>query len=272
MCPLALLQSVIYTQLLHPVSWRSLFSNLTVRSDARCSRSLRFRSCNARGASNIPSQRATIVRPIRQAGNPLFQGTGIYGLPWTATVYGGSIISDRYFAAAVGLGKSLGDIGSVSLDGTFSRTQFADENDTGGAFRFQYSKDIATSGTTFTVLGYRYSTSGYHDFSEANGDGYSNWSTGHQDKEERRAYEAWRGKYTKRSRTQANINQSLGDYGSLYLSVYEQQYWGGDRDRNVNAGFNTSHNDINYSRATAMRRPPISAVATRPSHCQCRFR
>ncbi|HAT1608106.1 TPA: fimbria/pilus outer membrane usher protein [Raoultella planticola] len=176
-----------------------------------------------------------------------FQGTGIYGLPWTATVYGGSIISDRYFAAAVGLGKSLGDIGSVSLDGTFSRTQFADENDTGGAFRFQYSKDIATSGTTFTVLGYRYSTSGYHDFSEANGDGYSNWSKGHQDKEERRAYEAWRGKYTKRSRTQANINQSLGDYGSLYLSVYEQQYWGGDRDRNVNAGFNTSHNDINYS-------------------------
>ncbi len=97
------------------------------------------------------------------------------------------------------------------------------------------------------MLGYRYSTSGYHDFSEANGDGYSNWSTGHQDKEERRAYEAWRGKYTKRSRTQANINQSLGDYGSLYLSVYEQQYWGGDRDRNVNAGFNTSHNDINYS-------------------------
>ncbi len=75
------------------------------------------------------------------------------------------------------------------------------------------------------MLGYRYSTSGYHDFSEANGDGYSNWSTGHQDKEERRAYEAWRGKYTKRSRTQANINQSLGDYGSLYLSVYEQQYW-----------------------------------------------
>ncbi|NYY80175.1 hypothetical protein DMH27_03080 [Raoultella planticola] len=39
-------------------------------------------------------------------GTHFFQGTGIYGLPWTATVYGGSIISDRYFAAAVGWAKA----------------------------------------------------------------------------------------------------------------------------------------------------------------------
>ncbi len=113
------LQSVIYTQLLHPVSWRSLFSNLTVRSDARCSRSLRFRSCNARGASNIPSQRATIVRPIRQAGNPLFSG---YGNLWSPVDRDG-LWRQYHFRSLLRrgcrLGKSLGDIGSVSLDGTF---------------------------------------------------------------------------------------------------------------------------------------------------------
>lgn len=185
-----------------------------------------------------------------------FQGTGIYGLPWTTTAYGGSIIADKYFSASVGIGKSLGDFGSVSLDGTFSRSQFTQDTDTGASFRFQYSKDIVTSGTTFTVLGYRYSTSGYHDFSEANGDYYDNLSAAFQDKEEQQVYKEWRDKYTKRSRTQANINQSLGDYGNLYLSAYEQRYWGGNKERNISTGYSTSYNGINYSLDYSYSRVP----------------
>ncbi|MBS1206124.1 MAG: fimbrial protein [Proteobacteria bacterium] len=175
------------------------------------------------------------------------QGTGIYGLPWTSTVYGGGIFSDNYASVALGLGKGLGDLGSVSLDGTFSRSQFANNTDTGGAFRFQYSKDLVASGTTFTLLGYRYSTAGYHDFNEANGDYYDSTPAEYLTEDEKQAYKNWRGTHTKRSRTQANVNQSLGDYGSLYLSAYEQRYWGSDKERTINAGYSSTYNGINYS-------------------------
>ncbi len=175
------------------------------------------------------------------------QGTGIYGLPWTTTVYGGGIFSDNYASVALGVGKGLGDLGSVSLDGTFSRSQFAYDTDTGGSFRFQYSKDLVTSGTTFTILGYRYSTPGYHDFNEANGDFYDSMPADYQTKDEQRAYKNWRDTHTRRSRTQANINQSLGDYGNLYLSAYEQHYWGGDKDRTINMGYSSNYNGINYA-------------------------
>ncbi|WP_051962352.1 fimbria/pilus outer membrane usher protein [Serratia sp. Ag2] len=115
------------------------------------------------------------------------QGSGIYGLPWSATVYGGGIFSNDYSSVALGIGKGLGDLGSVSLDGTFSRSQFAYDTKTGGSFRFQYSKDLVTSGTTFTVLGYRYSTSGYRDFNEANGDYYDQMPADYQTKDEQQA-------------------------------------------------------------------------------------
>jgi outer membrane usher protein len=162
-------------------------------------------------------------------------------------LYGGGIISDNYVSAALGVGKGLGDLGSVSMDGTFSRSQFVYDTDTGSSFRFQYSKDLVTSGTTFTVLGYRYSTSGYHDFNEANGDYYDGMPADYETKDEQRAYKNWRENHTKRSRTQANINQSLGDYGNLYLSVYEQRYWGGDNERTINTGYSSSYNGINYA-------------------------
>ncbi|EKY6658296.1 fimbrial biogenesis outer membrane usher protein, partial [Escherichia coli] len=86
------------------------------------------------------------------------QSTIVYGLPWSTTVFGGGIYSDNYTSVALGIGKGLMNWGSVSLDGTFSRTIFDNNTDSGSALRFQYSKDLVTTGTTFTVLGYRYST------------------------------------------------------------------------------------------------------------------
>ncbi|WP_255563905.1 fimbria/pilus outer membrane usher protein [Rahnella sp. AN3-3W3] len=125
----------------------------------------------------------------------------------------------------------------------------------GASLRFQYSKDFTESGTTFTLAGYRYSTSGYLDFNEANGF-YDSRPQNQSDEglteseleAEQRAYATWRYQHNKRSRAQLNVNQTMGNYGSLYLSAYQQQYWGvSGRESNLAAGYNISRNSINYS-------------------------
>lgn len=184
------------------------------------------------------------------------QGTGIYGLPYSSTVYGGSILSGDYTSASVGVGKGLGLLGSISLDGTFANARLMEETHRGGSFRFQYAKDFAMSGTTFTLAGYRYSTSGYYDFNEANGyyantlpPGFrGNPNNRNEVEQARREWRNWRYSHNRRSKSQLNVNQSLGDYGSLFLSAYQQQYWGvTEKERSLTLGYNTSFNAINYS-------------------------
>jgi outer membrane usher protein len=184
------------------------------------------------------------------------QGAGIYGLPFSSTLYGGSILSGDYASASVGVGKGLGMLGSISLDGTFANTRLMNDTYRGGSFRFQYAKDVAMSGTTFTLAGYRYSTSGYYDFNEANGY-YANTlppgfrgDPNNRDEVERarRDWQDWRYSHNKRSKAQLNVNQSLRDYGSVFLSAYQQQYWGvTGKERSLTLGYNTSIDAINYS-------------------------
>ncbi len=188
--------------------------------------------------------------------NPEFlQATGILGLSHAATFYGGTIISKNYQAAVFGLGKGLGEVGSVSLDSTFAKTKLVSQDSRGSSIRFQYSKDFAESGTTLTLAGYRYSTSGYLDFSEANGfyDSLPQKRT-FEDMTlseleiEQRTYTRWRFQHNKRSRAQLNINQTMGNYGSLFLSAFQQQYWGVSRkESNLAIGYNINKDSINYS-------------------------
>jgi len=190
------------------------------------------------------------------ARKPAFlQATGIYGLPYSTTLYGGTLTSQDYLAGSVGLGKGLGGLGSVSIDATWARARLDKLDRRGASLRFQYSKDFTESGTTFTLAGYRYSTSGYLDFNEANGF-YDSRPQNQSDEglteseleAEQRAYATWRYQHNKRSRAQLNVNQTMGNYGSLYLSAYQQQYWGvSGRESNLAAGYNISRNSINYS-------------------------
>lgn len=180
------------------------------------------------------------------------QATGIYGLPYTSTIYSGVITSKHYNSLLLGLGKSLGDLGSISFDATIANAKMLGENNTGGSFRFQYSKEVLSTGTSFSLAGYRYSTSKYRDFSEANGY-YENtpiyYSNGTLDEDEiRKGYAIWRNGQRKRDRLQLSINQTLGDYGSLYVTGYQQQYWSNSgKERSLNLGYNKSYKGINYS-------------------------
>src|SRR5690606_13944288 len=98
-----------------------------------------------------------------------------------------------------------------------------------------YAKDIRTTGTTFTLAGYRYATDGYYEFQEAND-----------------VHEASVGSivqnYIKRSKTQLTVNQSMGRYGSVYVSGYQQDYWARSGfQRDVSAGYNVSYRGANYN-------------------------
>lgn len=67
---------------------------------------------------------------------------------------------------------------------------------------------------------------------------------------------SWRYERNKRSKAQVTLNQRLGDWGNINLSAWQQDYWGGDTERSVNVGYNTSINNINYGLNYSYSRGP----------------
>lgn len=158
-------------------------------------------------------------------------GTLAYGFSNSLTLYGGLLGADNYLSGVLGAGLSFGEFGSLSADATVADSQLDKGNSSrrkGQSYRLQYSKTVTTTGTTFTLASYRYSTEGFYTFQEVN-----EYSTQ---------------RYNKRSRMQLNLNQSLQNWGSFYISAYQQDYWRRrGYERSISTGFNTSFNDISYS-------------------------
>lgn len=183
----------------------------------------------------------------QESSKPTFtQGTLIYGLPYDTTLYGGLLASVDYAATSLGVGHGFGDWGSISVDVTQAKTELRDgSRDSGQSYRFKYAKDIATTGTSFTLAGYRYSTSGYYDFQEANEIDPENFNN-------------WRGIYNKRSKAQVNVTQSLGEYGNFYVNGYQQDFWRQKGyERSVSAGYSTSYNGVIYGMDYTYTQAPV---------------
>lgn len=159
---------------------------------------------------------------------PLFaQGSMIYGLNNTVTLFGGMTASDDYQALNAGAGVALGPLGSVSADVTVAKTRLDnDEVSTGQSYRLLYSGKIDATDTNFTLASYRYSTSGYFSFADAT----QKFDDNDDD---------WLYRYNKRNRLQASISQNVSG-SSVYLNGYQQDYWGTSRkERSLSAGMNT---------------------------------
>ncbi|MGO2336434.1 fimbria/pilus outer membrane usher protein [Providencia sp.] len=161
------------------------------------------------------------------------QSTFIYGLPKGITGYAGTLLSKDYQSYAAGLGINLGNFGALSTDVTQASTQNLkgrESTDSGQSYRFQYSKNMMTTGTSVTLANYRYSTQGYYSFTEAN----SNNSELYRD--------------NKKNRFQVTLSQSLNEYGSIYFSSYQQDYWNrSGKERSMSAGYNNSYGGITYN-------------------------
>ncbi|MDI3359827.1 fimbrial biogenesis usher protein [Lelliottia sp. V89_10] len=161
---------------------------------------------------------------------PFFtQGTMIAGLGNGYTLYGGTQLASRYTSIALGAGKNLGDWGAISLDLTQARSQLADDSrHEGQSLRFLYAKSLNGFGTNFQLLGYRYSTKGFYtldDVAWKTMEGYQ-YSDDKNDDGTSDVQSYHNLTWNKKGRFQVNISQSLGDYGSLYVSGSEQTYWG----------------------------------------------
>ncbi|WP_392558813.1 fimbria/pilus outer membrane usher protein [Orbus mooreae] len=161
------------------------------------------------------------------------QATGIYGLPYNFTVYSGTILSKDYKSVLLGIAKNLGDLGSISFDSSFADSTFQNDSNKGHSFRFQYSKDILFTGTTFSLSSYRYSTQNYREFTDINDYSYSEWKFNQN----------------KKDKFQFNINQNLSEnWGYLHLVGYQERYWNRkDKLQNIEFGYNNNYNDISYS-------------------------
>ncbi|MCA8102064.1 fimbria/pilus outer membrane usher protein [Burkholderia contaminans] len=168
---------------------------------------------------------------------PMFaQGSMVYGVSDNLTGYGGLIGAERYAAIALGVGYNS-PIGGVSFDVTHSQSNAPGRKASGQSFRFLYSKTLTATDTTLTMVGYRYSTDGYRTFSQHVDDLDRIQGTGLQ---------------RQKSRIDLNINQSLGNNGSIYASVGETSYWNrGGSSRNIQLGYSSALKNLSYSVAVA---------------------
>ena len=189
-----------------------------------------------------------------QQDKPFFtQGTLVAGLPNGYTAYGGTQLAERYTAVALGAGKNLGDWGAISLDLTHARSKLADDSEhQGQSLRFLYAKSLSDYGTNFQLLGYRYSTRGFYtldDVAYRNMEGYQyEWQNNDSNRQELVATSYHNLRYNKKGRFQVNISQSLGDYGSVYVSGSQQTYWGTDQDNTwYQLGYSSGWRGISYS-------------------------
>ncbi|MTC48289.1 fimbria/pilus outer membrane usher protein [Providencia alcalifaciens] len=185
------------------------------------------------------------------------QVTAIYGLPYGMTAYGGLVSADNYWSTVSGMGFGLGELGAVSLDVTYARSSlFNGTNKKGQSYRAQYSKGLQSTGTTFTLASYRYSTEGYYTFQEINE--LSNVNS----------RDLFWLSHNKRQKLQLDISQNILDYGSLYLSGSQQDYWGLDgSERFISSGYNVNYAGVNYGVSYTYS----SAVADIPSDQRVAF-
>ncbi|MCK6903992.1 fimbrial biogenesis outer membrane usher protein [Enterobacter roggenkampii] len=164
---------------------------------------------------------------------PFGQITGIYGLPYGLTLYGGLQESSKYQSIATGLGKNMGDFGAISADITQAwSTPQGGEKSNGQSWRARYSKNIVGTGTHFSIAGYRYSTSGYYGMQEIL-DSYGD-SSALQDR--------------RRNRAELTMSQTLGgNLGSLTLSAAREDYWNsGKTMASYSLGYNNYWHNISY--------------------------
>ncbi|MGO2143608.1 MAG: fimbria/pilus outer membrane usher protein [Serratia bockelmannii] len=167
------------------------------------------------------------------------QATLIYGMPHNITPYVGLLAAQKYRAVTGGVGVSLGEWGAMSADVTQANTTLTTgEKSQGQSYRLRYSKSMLDTGTTVTLAAYRYSTEGYYNFQDANT---------YRDRRNDNGGDDFASSYKPRSEFQVSLNQSLNNFGSVYLSGTQRDYWGrSGTQRTYTAGYNTSIYGINY--------------------------
>lgn len=166
------------------------------------------------------------------------QGTLTYGLPMDTTLYGGVLVSDKYYSGVLGAGFSMGTLGALSADVTQSYLSEVSDNTSlsGQSYRLRYSKSIMETGTSVDLTAYRYSTKNYYNFTDFNKKMYTSYSDEYP----------WISK-RRRSSFQTRISQDFNKFGMLSLAASRDDYWGSSMvNNNLSASYNITLNNINF--------------------------
>lgn len=141
------------------------------------------------------------------------------------TLNGSAVASEDYQSLSAGVAWNMGNIGAFSTEVAHARhheTWNGGHTKDGSAVRFLYARHFDMTGTSLQILGYQYRSKNFLEFPEFlsrqsrdNISGY-NWSD-----------DEWQDR--KRSRVEMTLNQSLNNYGSLYMGMSEDRYYGTSR-------------------------------------------
>ena len=174
---------------------------------------------------------------------PFAQGSAIYGLPYGFTAYGGVQQSSHYQSQAAGVGKNMGDLGAFSIDVTRAKALLKKQQASKGqSWRVRYSKDIARSGTNFSLAGYRYNSKGFYTLEDT--------------MESYTRSDDWSAPQQRRARTEATIDQTLPEgWGSVTLSMVKETYWSQSQNMtSMSVSYNNSWHGVSYSLSYSMNK------------------
>ena len=168
--------------------------------------------------------------------NPLFGLAGLtYGVTDDITLFGGLLAADDFQAGNLGGTKNT-SLGALSTNITHSKSKSDSGINKGQSLQFNYSKTMASMGTTFSLAGYRFSSDGYRTLSEHVAD--------------QNVIDSARPAGRTRTRLDVVINQTLGNqnYGMITLSANERKYWNlPGTSQQLNLGYANSWGSVSYS-------------------------
>jgi outer membrane usher protein len=143
------------------------------------------------------------------------QATLQHGFNNYLTGYTGAVGAQHYGAGLLGIALNT-TVGALAADVTEARTAVTDSfSASGQSLRISYSKVIRETQTNIAISSYRYSSSGYYSFADAQ----AAWQAADAGASPDSAEHA-------RSQWQININQTLSQrWGNFYLSASVLSYW-----------------------------------------------
>lgn len=181
--------------------------------------------------ANIPYlTRAGTLRYKLVAGRPSNAQHNINGSVFTAgefswgvsngwSLYGGSMVAEKYNSQALGIGRDLNIFGALAFDATHSRANLTKPNNTlsGNSYRLSYSKRFDDYNSEVAFAGYRFSQEGFMSMSEFL---------------DMRNSGGIRSKNSKEMYTVSLTKQFIESGVSAYLNYEHQTYWDrADNDR-----------------------------------------
>ncbi|MEG1350679.1 MAG: fimbria/pilus outer membrane usher protein, partial [Hafnia sp.] len=184
------------------------------------------------------------------------------GLTDTLTLSGGLLAAEHYQSLAIAVARNFGDIGALQLDFSASDSHLASGDEKrGGSMRFLYAKSFSGTGTRLQLAGYRYSSSGFYDFTESVQE-RRRWEDGryknyYWDNDRERDADDFSTTSvisyspnfsTKKARLSLSLNQQTGDTGQAYLTLNRQSYWqNSDTEMSIQSGYSSRWGKVSYS-------------------------